>query len=71
MFTKDELNFLLIAVNEVPIVDTQTAKNKAFMLGKIAELMDMPEPMPKPELEIPIEEPAKKKVTKKKAASKK
>ena len=65
MFTKDELNYLLIAVNEAPILDTQTAKNKAFMMSKIVSMMEMPEP----EQEIPFEEPAEK-VTKKKVTKK-
>lgn len=66
MFNKEELNYLLLAVNQMPVNDTQVAKNKAFMLGKIAELMDMPEP--------PVEQPKaapKKKAPRKKVVKKK
>ena len=63
MFNKDELNYLLIAVNEAPVTDTASAKNKAFMLGKIAELMEMPE---QPGTIVPEKEPEDNSASKKK-----
>lgn len=62
MFTKPELNFLLICINNMPVPDTQSARNKAAMMLKVSDLLDAPPEQPKQ----PPQAPAKKKATHKK-----
>lgn len=49
MFSKQELNYILVAINSVPVNSTQEARSKAFMLNKVSDLLEQPEP--EPELE--------------------
>ena len=67
MFTKPELNFLLMCVEEKRVENTQVARNKAVMALKLCDLIDAPDPEP----ETPPNEPAPKKAPAKKAPRKK
>ena len=59
MFSKQELNYILIAINSMAVGNTQEARNKAFMMNKVSDLLDQPEPEAEPEAEP--KESAKKK----------
>lgn len=64
MFTKPELNFLLMCVNAMAVPDTQTARNKAVMSLKLCDMLDAPDPEPE-------KEPAAKKAPARKKAPRK
>lgn len=65
MFNKDELNYLYSCVEVRGVTNTQEARNKAAMMLKLVDLIDIPD-APAPE-----EKPAAKKAPRKKAARKK
>lgn len=46
MFSKDELNYLLVCVDSRRAGNTQEVRNKAIMLMKISELLDAPVDVP-------------------------
>lgn len=64
MFTKPELNFLLMCVEEKRVENTQVARNKAVMALKLCDLIDAPEE--KEEKPEPKKAPARKKAPRKK-----
>ena len=43
MFTKDELNFLLLCVNAMSITNTNESRSKAVMMMKLSDALDAPE----------------------------
>lgn len=44
MFNKDELNFILLTIDAYRSRSTQESRNKGYMMIKISNLLDEPEP---------------------------
>lgn len=66
MFTKDELNYLFSCVETRMVSNTQEARNKAAMMLKLCELLDLPDKPAEPAEDKPKAAPRKKATRKKK-----